>query len=641
MSTHSSDAILRHLDRNGHVEPGSRLLQLGLDQHNPEDALQDLESDPERLSVALHELTHLHSLDNLCGLTLGFLGHMASLYCDSVQTRMESGMKLKVEELKAYLYFRQWYVAVLGVWVPLLEGLAVFAQTSRPGRDLDALMSPINTLSFFEGQLSALSCPSVKAELPQRMIMAAYQAMDDGPEMPFGKQTLAEALECDTSKDWLPYFLGHAYIKGLQTQLAAKAPYYQHSEHFLSLMLRILRSSSREILGCDSWWDDPGSVDRLYGWIELFALVPAARANEIQKLPDTTDVLHYFRTGEVQSGYVSDTSELGAELEKVVPTPWQYFKRLTFFKARNVPDAASKIASAFAVATQTITLSSGGECSLVGWNPLAFAGQPGLLFQVAQKAWWLSLTPDEFKRPPFDLKSLPQVALGPMATSIPTQAERHALPLAIDSYYTYSPFGINSWMKSDLRFPIFLFEFHDTRTEHSVLTYAHPGPGRSVLRIAPAESTGILHRGTQIMRTSVNTALSVGLDALAQICATHLSQEEVDLVRKYQSEEQLLQSRQQQMWARRIIEGLLGENVTGRTINALLVDRMSRILPSQAGVRQVLSKSYGGWTRFDEKQPGQLSNVVRNINQAANQVIGKSIFQMRDDSTVQYTGLWG
>src|SRR5262245_4351969 len=74
---------LYSLLREGSLEPTTKLISLGLENHTPVDALNSLLDDPQAMSVALHEATHFHSLTNNIGAALtakGFFVYMSADY---------------------------------------------------------------------------------------------------------------------------------------------------------------------------------------------------------------------------------------------------------------------------------------------------------------------------------------------------------------------------------------------------------------------------------------------------------------------------------------------------------------------------------------------------------------------------------
>src|SRR6478735_3239930 len=57
----------------GSLDPGTKLLDVGLHEHTPLQARAELLQDPMHMSVAIHELTHFVSLENTLGHVMAFL----------------------------------------------------------------------------------------------------------------------------------------------------------------------------------------------------------------------------------------------------------------------------------------------------------------------------------------------------------------------------------------------------------------------------------------------------------------------------------------------------------------------------------------------------------------------------------------
>ena len=73
LAMNRSDPLAFAFSDDGWLDPGTKLLDLGLEGVTPGAAIDALLTDPKHLSVALHELTHFASLENALGHVLGFL----------------------------------------------------------------------------------------------------------------------------------------------------------------------------------------------------------------------------------------------------------------------------------------------------------------------------------------------------------------------------------------------------------------------------------------------------------------------------------------------------------------------------------------------------------------------------------------
>jgi hypothetical protein len=177
---------LSSFDGSGHLEVGSRLMWIGLDNSDPYEALNRLMDEPHSMSVAIHEITHFLSLRNSVGRVLTLLAQLASFQAHVIRNRLEAGEPLAGQEVDWFLFLRIRHELILRVWTPLLEGLAVYAQTAKPCRHLDELnpaVSPILhvalTLAALDGRFAA--GPESIETMTNRLVEAAHRSAEAGP----------------------------------------------------------------------------------------------------------------------------------------------------------------------------------------------------------------------------------------------------------------------------------------------------------------------------------------------------------------------------------------------------------------------------------------------------------------------------
>src|SRR5579859_7006556 len=136
---------LSSFDGSGHLEAGSRLMWIGMDHHDPYEALKRLTEDPHSMSVAIHEITHFNSLRNTVGRVLTMLGQLAAFQADAMRNQLAGEPRTNVD-VDWFLFLRIRHELILRTWTPLLEGLAVYAQTAKPCRQLDELNPAVSIM---------------------------------------------------------------------------------------------------------------------------------------------------------------------------------------------------------------------------------------------------------------------------------------------------------------------------------------------------------------------------------------------------------------------------------------------------------------------------------------------------------------
>src|SRR5262249_2355885 len=114
---------------DGWLDPGTRLLDIWLDGCTPLAALRTLVDEPRHMSVALHEVTHFVSLDNMLGQLLGYRALRANTLSDGLLHLCRGDGEVDPRLIDHYHGLRWRYALLMEAWRPLLEGLAVYVQT--------------------------------------------------------------------------------------------------------------------------------------------------------------------------------------------------------------------------------------------------------------------------------------------------------------------------------------------------------------------------------------------------------------------------------------------------------------------------------------------------------------------------------
>jgi hypothetical protein len=402
-----------------------------------------------------------------------------------------------------------------------------------------------------------LSFHELQSQVSQQGVLSAGdRAMMEGPGIPIENQPLAAALELNTSEDWLPYFLGHAYVRALHDRLSRVSSDFACPEHFVALMLRILNASSTMLLGQDIAWDTPEAVERVYSWIELIERAPPDRLRQVDELADNIDLLWFWRTGERSPGYRGDPENADAELAELItqvtPSGWRFYTEILSLMsfdevARELGDPplqttpeemAESVAAGLTVGTQSLNLCSGGRCYLGGWIPHGLGDRHAVAINVEDSIWWLSLDDAEVASFPCDLKEVARMSNEALQASRGSDLSQGQVAMTINCFVTSTGYGLPRLeFAVKNRYPVWLFEFvHPDDRESSVLTTIVPGPGRGVLQPVPKQTTHALHAASKEMRGWMETAFSRSLvldrslllpsysrHAPVKICTRHVS----------------------------------------------------------------------------------------------------------------------
>src|SRR5438876_978114 len=108
--------------------------------------------------------------------------------------------------------------------------------------------------------------------------------MSEGALLPSGKGAFAAMLEFDVTPSWLPYFLGHVYVRALHDRLRRADEAFACPEVFLHWLVDALGAASSRLLAQAASWEGAAELGSVYGWVELIEGAPAQRLNELRSL---------------------------------------------------------------------------------------------------------------------------------------------------------------------------------------------------------------------------------------------------------------------------------------------------------------------------------------------------------------------
>jgi hypothetical protein len=640
---------------DGQLDPGTKLMNIGLHGYSPFTALGKLANDPRHMSVALHEITHFVSLENTLGHLIGFLALRANSLGDGLLHLSESGGRVYPEFVANYCNLHQRYRLLVEAWRPLLEGLAVYAQTYRPDDAGDAIIEPLELLWTWKLNIAALGVPVSRTrinpyELDDGFLAAGYEAIRKGPSLWHSGRPLAACLELLDPERLRPYFLGHTYLRALQRCLARVSAEYQSGERFFSLIVRILRGSTQRILAESPQWDTFAGAERLYNWIEIVQQAKPARILALRTLDDNVDVLRFLETGEVTIGYSSTDADLVRVLSELVPNEWdEYAKNLHARHSDRIAaepgkprpnkskeELVGRIATFWIRGTMSLNLSTCGQGLVAGWIPDGFGTKHALALQFDNRRWWAAANDDELARlvaAPSQLRKLDPEAMhsGSASAGVGT-----GCPILIDCFARYTSWRV-ARDKVPRMFPTFDYELCEPeRRSDPVLMCMAP----AVPAIAPChlQSVGdaerVLHRSTVEMRRIISRAAS----------PRHLStkfrrrgDEAIGaLLDDFASREDLAVLRVQAHVNRRIIRGLLGRFPTPEDLS--LLSHGVGAFPEAAGLEALIVSAYGAETLPE----AAAADRIRALNARSSEAIGKSFFTWdAANRRVSYCGLWG
>jgi hypothetical protein len=648
---------------DGALDPGTKLLDIGLHGYTPIGALRTLADKPLHMSVALHEITHFLSLENTLGHLLSIRALRARSHSDGVRHLCASGAEVDRNVLYFYGSLHQKYRLLMEAWRPFLEGLAVYVQTHRPKETSDALIDPVSLLIKWKLTVMALCGITKPAPRPHPGQMggiddgfldACYRAIHEGPRLKLGDRTLAASLEMLNPRGLRPYFLGHAYVRAIQRRLARAGPEYEAAEAFIALVMRLLRSSTTRLLTGGPRWDHPEGAERVYGWLDRISAAGPERIRALASQDDTVDVLRFLETGEVTSGYGGSDVDAFHRLCEVAPD------ELALLSAEDAAEIAAKrgdappmwssdeiaerTARGWIGGTTLLNLCTGGACAASGWILGGFGDKHALRVEVDDQQWWISATDADLRRlvlKPAELPLLDASAMQTPDASTPTTARRR---IGIDCFSTYVTSIWELPVELPLSGPGFVFElFNPDRREESVLAFAAPAlPGHAKAHLdclATDTNTYEMHARTLELRRMVSTPSSPRELAGEFRHRGHSSN--ALLLDTLVTKEELAVSRVEDHVNRRILRALLGDTSASELRVPLLSNGIG-VVPGATELEPLVAAAYAGNLPVSLDSLDAVTDLTRRANEQSIQAIGKPLFEWAPDAQrVSYCGLWG
>lgn len=626
---------LRSLFSESKIFTGSKRLSFGQDGKTLPQMLRDLVADPAALSVTLHELAHFHSLISPLGLILTARALTRGHWLDRTLSIAEEGGDLAPAMLK-FVHSSFQLERTVTAYEPLLEGIAVFLQTSLPCRDIDDLSKPLSTLYGTAVMLSGLgdpdpashSTPLTPDAISRGILPAAYDALAKGAQFPFSGDgsDLATELELSPGEETLPYFLGHAYVRGIHARVSEAIPDWECPEHFFDLLLRLLaarRTGPKEYDLRGKYW-----VDMVYGWNMLFRSASNKRIADIERLPRQADILEWL----LDEGIDEQVEPLAQPKNAVdflnVRMPdWKVLSEGEI----DMVEAINNIV----LLTQMMNLSEGGPCRLVGRVRHGDLGSFYVL-EVSGERWLLRLPDDAMATlgiGPSELTELDEAGAvpwtGPSLTMSLYVTEGMSLGLG-DGPFPSQPrnhylFWIGKEGEPDAGF--------------AAVPKAEKSLKRFVLQKAPQPALAhfpLLRQGLREMLED-----RVRMDAFTAMLQDKLGWKALrDSMEGNQNKQDAALATIRTLWTRQILFDLLGPR--GRDLAGdIVASRMRNVLLDTKSVRRLLRASYGGPALMHGPGTADMEVLIDISNKLSMQSIGHAVFRRVPPRGVIYQGLWG
>jgi hypothetical protein len=651
---------------DGSLDPGSKLLDIGLHGYTPIAALQALVDEPLHMSVALHEVTHFVSLQNILGVLLGFWAMRADSIGDGLLHYRRTGQQVEPWAVRRYHWGYRKYRLLMEAWRPLLEGLAVYAQTHRADEAGDAWIAPLSLIVRWKALVNSLGARRTAPlsagnsgldELSGGLLAAGYRAIREGPGLRLGDRPFAASLEMLSAKGLLPYFLGHAYLRAMQRCLARASPEYASSERFFGLILRILGSSTRRLLRAAPEWDRPAGADLLYGWVDIVRRTERERIGALSQLDKNIDVLHFLETGESEVGCGTTDADLAQDLRELVPDDWEAYDgelsdRQSLKIARGLKgvalgpgEFAERVLTHWIRGTASLNLSMDGEATIVGVVPNGFRPRHALALKVEDRLWWIAATEDQLPRLIGDSAQVPTLDERTMEAGGAQAVPDTGCRILIDCFYAYVSEGetLAAPDRPSLSLPELLFELRDGAGRgESVLASVAPALAafpQSHLEVLADAGRSTRHRASMQMRRSVLNAQSPR--KLAEEFKGYGNPEIGALLGQGAAEVSLAVSRVEEQVIRRILRGLLGR-VPESDIRVPLLSKGVGMIEGAAEMESLIVAAYGADCAIGERASDAVAGKIRSINERSRRLIGKSLFELcPSGGRVTYCGLWG
>jgi len=631
----------------GWLDPGTKLLDVGLHEHTPLQARAELLQDPMHMSVAIHELTHFVSLENTLGHVMAFLAMRTKDIARRIQRKAESGEPVDAAWVSLYARRHREYQLMLELWRPLLEGIAVYGQLHEPDPKDDALIEPVDLLLNFSVFTSLMGVDPEKSRAKYEsgfngFYALACKAIAGGPALKHGDTPLSQCFEFVEPEGLRPYFIGHAYVRALQRALASKARLYESSERFFNLLMRILRSSTRALLADVSSWGQTKVATRIYSWVDIVRAAPAERVEALFRQPDAVDVLHFLATGGIRMGYDPSARAATDTVRQIAPQLWDDFE--TALAQRQLPGAgapaeqAARLVGAWIAGTMSLNLSSNGVVQLVGWIPSGLESLHAVALKLDGTVWWAALSDADLDRLGIGTETLRKIESERLLD--PGSLEATTFRLLIDCSIAYAPMGPEDPLPAEsgkVRAKLW-FRLRNPEVPDYGLTLtianAIPGVVGMYLRLPDNEEQQLIQfRATADLRYELRDAPAS--ETLAEMLEANDQQALADVLRELIEEEGLATSRVISDVERRALAAVLGREPIGSDLD--LLEQGIRVFPEAPIFKDLITAAY---SRYIHVQPEAVDSV-RIFNEVAIEKIGKPLFEIDAGNFVRYQGLWG
>lgn len=646
----AADPLKYAFSSDGWLDPGTKLLDIGLNDVTPIGALRDLEAHPLHLSVALHEITHFVSLESTLGHLIALLALRAQTIGEALMDHARQRTRMEPSWIPLYEDWYRPYLQLVELWRPLLEGLAVYAQTHWPNSSRDELIDPLSLLWHWKlstvalgGEQDTKGAPSSNS-IDGGFLQHAYQAIAQGPELQLGQHSLAASLELINPASMKPYFLGHAYLRALQRELSVSCADYQIDELFFQLVMRILRTSTRSFLATVDAWDQPIAAHLIYGWIDIVRQAPAARIVQLRTQPDQVDVLNFLATGEEREGYRSTDTDQVATLAGLIPGLWRQFEAeasqnfAPLAAAGGSDGQAKRLTRAWLRGTMALNLSSHGTVRVAGWIPQGLSPFHALALKVDEALWWLAANDNDIALLAGEPHGLPRLPV--QALLYPHVARASGRVIAINCFtkYVRRPQHLAQYFDASLMLPELGFELMPTIGKSPPLL-AEIVPGklgvhRPYLRVVHDPDRVTLHRSTMEIREMVRKSVSPA--SLATELTKQGDPATAEAVRKLDESTGLSTMRIQAQVERRILLSLLKHQPSSATL--VLVKRGIGCIEGAAALEPLITAAYARPVTVETA----VAEAACRFNERAHIALGLMPFKVDQRKTsVRYRGLWG
>jgi hypothetical protein len=625
----AEEMSLRSLFSQSRIMAGSKRLRIGQDGKTPPDMVRILVNDPAAMSVALHELTHFHTLTSPLGIVLTARSLLRGHFLTETMDRLQEGGKDVDVAMVKYIHSTFQLERLLAAYEPLLEGIAVFFQTSFPCTNIDDLALPLQTLCEFGAILSMLDPYVQEVEiadlnrLSQGILQSAYDALKKGPSFPFdgSNNDLASELELVPGGGTLPYFLGHAYVRGIQTRLSQVLSEYECPELFFNLLRRLLwakRTGPKHYDFTSSIW-----VDMVYGWNHLFRSASNRRIAAIRDLPPDADILEWLLDEDID--------------EKT--TPLSSIEHIVDFLQRRIPEWKAIVESEKDMVealpnivriTHMMNLSDRGPCRFVGRVESKDHGTYYVL-RVSDRIWWVRM----------EQETLAMLGIAP--SDMPTISEGNDAPiegieLAISSYITDEEMGLGqSIFRGRPRHFLFWISKVDDSSVGALLI-VKPEPAFKRATLNQIQKDEIHNVFSQLRNFHKLLELETRNDSFVDMLTSNLRWEGLrESMQQNQSRQDTALQQIQALWTECILVDLLSKR--GQDLKAAIVtNRMRDVLIDVPTVRRILKSAYG----CPAYLTGPDTNfIIEQINKRSVNFFGYPLFVTDSEGMVRYMGLWG